>query len=214
MRVPPQDMHLRGGTAAVVKNLVNYFMHPSSVRVGAAVALAWLLYASGCATSRPLSHDSSADSSMQATDERELCTRLHELAPWGPTADYSESAWQYTRNVAVVIQQAQPNTVILALEQFERETTDYEEMSKVFILMRLLFDLPEDAPVSERFNFAAWDRGDADLVGPRTVNLAWPLSYHDGAPTLMQGRPNAQGPPYAAASEYRYLIAKYPFRQL
>jgi hypothetical protein len=150
-------------------------------------------------------------------DGHELQERIAGLAPWG-RGDFDDEEWDRYVSVARSVQAADPETVEAALEAFmadavEEEPTDTTSESKPFLLMRVVFALPEAAPESERRSFkgwANWPRPDAR----GEVSLAWPVSWESGRPRLVAPYGGFQGLPYSAVREYRHLRERYPFRAL
>jgi hypothetical protein len=90
---------------------------------------------------------------------------------------------------------------------------DYEDESKVFILMRVVFDLPVSALESECLSFKGWTNWPLpDAAGH--VNLSWPVEWRYGKPSLLAHYEGSEGVPYGAAEEYEYFRARFPFRRL
>ena len=154
---------------------------------------------------------------MQSDDAQGLMERMSELSPW-QRDDFADEEWETYVNAAKLVQSSDPETVEAALEEFIRdaikeEFRGYTSESKPFLLMRVVFDLPEAAPESERRSFKGWiNWPPADASGE--VSLAWPLSWDSGKPRLIAPYAGSEGIPYSAASEYRHLRERYPFRTL
>src|SRR5262245_63914663 len=99
-------------------------------------------------------------SSAGATREQ-LVAALRSLPPWRTRADFAEADWDAYLRVAEQIQRADPETVVAALDAFAVECRQneaarypgYEDESKPFLLMRVVFALPEAAPAEQRFSF-------------------------------------------------------------
>jgi hypothetical protein len=149
--------------------------------------------------------------------EQDLTTGFASLAPWTQPAKFSDADWENYIRVARQVQNADPKTVESALEAFMQSAFNeqfkgYESESKPFLLMRVVFQLPEAAPEKERRSFKGWENWPpADANG--NVNLSWPVSWRTGRPELLDSYQGSMGEPYAAADEYRYLLSRYPYRQ-
>lgn len=91
---------------------------------------------------------------------------------------------------------------------------DYAAEDKLFLLMRVLFDVPEAQPQENAGIFAAWlAEGSPFLERGHTVNLLWPLEYRDKQLVLrnIEGL-SYIGPPYNGLAEYNYFVSSFPFR--
>ena len=150
-------------------------------------------------------------------DATTLQRQVAGLPPWR-YEPFDDDDWATYVSVARAVQQSSPETVEAALEHFLREARSetfqgYESESKPFLLMRVVFDLPEVAPESERQSFKGWDNWPPPDADGR-VSLAWPLSWQSGRPELVARYEGSQGLPYAAVEEYRHMRAHYPYREL
>jgi hypothetical protein len=138
-------------------------------------------------------------------------------------ADYRPEHWAALVLAAKAVQDSDPNSVERALAAWQENraeglphTTQVE--TKVYLLMRVVFDLPERAPARDRYGFGGWLHDmptEEPPVNPDgTVNLAWPVSWRSGDPRLVAGFQGLEGQPYDAVAEYRYLNARYKPRDL
>jgi hypothetical protein len=151
-------------------------------------------------------------------NQQELIERLRSLPPWQNQVDFSAQDWKQYVDVARLIQSADPDMVTAALDEFVREVSQeefrgYEGESKPFLLMRVVFELPERASVDERQSFKGWSNW-PDADENNQVNLSWPVSWEGGSPKLLATYEESMGLPYSAGAEYRYLLKKYPYRKL
>jgi hypothetical protein len=149
---------------------------------------------------------------------RELKTMFDSLRPWSRWSDFTDADWQNYINVARILQQTDPIIVEEALDSFLRTAvsepfTGYSSESKPFLLMRIVFDLPETAPADERRLYKGWTNWpQADTRGE--VSLAWPVSWRSGKPELVASYEGSEGHPYGAVPEYRHLRGTRSFRAL
>jgi hypothetical protein len=145
-----------------------------------------------------------------------LLAAFRQLAPWRSDSDFTRDDWEMYINAARLLQKSDPQTVARALVRFLDEAHDSDAVkneTRVFLLLRLVFDLPTRAPVPERRVFKGWTNWpDPDSEG--SVNLSWPVSLRAGRPRLLARYEGSDGPRYGAVEEYRYLLARYPFRSL
>ena len=147
-----------------------------------------------------------------------LITCIHALKTWSNATGFTKDNWRDYIQVAQRVQQTEPQLVENALDVFIKEAvrepfTGYTSESKPFLLMRVVFDLPESVPAAARVIFKDWVNWPApDAEG--NVSLAWPISWQTGQPQLVASYEGSEGKPYAAAAEYRHLRANYPPRTL
>lgn len=155
-----------------------------------------------------------AESGSLTSDQ--LAALLESLPPWADR-DFSEAEWRRYSAAAEVFMRATPATVETALSAFMQRTPPegypgYEHESKPFLLMRVLFELPESAPAAERRSFKGWTNWpEPDSQG--RVSLSWPVSWPLGRPQLVATYAGSLGVPYDAVEEYRWFGERYPFRQ-
>jgi hypothetical protein len=150
----------------------------------------------------------------------QLVAALRSLPPWQTIADFGEAEWDAYIRTARLVQQADPDTVSAALDQFAAELRQsnapypgYELESVPFLLMRVVFLLPETVPVAQRFAYKGWSNWpDPDDRGE--VNPGWPVVWKAGRPSLVASYAGSSGQPYPASAEYRFLLATFPFRNL
>ena len=176
----------------------------------------------------------------QSLTQREIVDSIASIEPWNVDGTYSEQAWKRLLQTAKALQKCDTNTVARALAK-ESSTTNavrnviakyvpkkekpnyrgsYEEDSKPFLLLRIMFELPEHAPADQRFASKGWHRS-LDLEGrlsghnvDGTVNLAWPIAWQNCQPTLTAGCIGSSGPPYDARAEYMFMLSRFPPRNL
>src|SRR5207302_2436061 len=81
-----------------------------------------------------------------------------------------------------------------------------QEDSRVFLLLRVLFDIPENERL--RVKFYPW------LAPSGEARASWPVTWQAGRPHLLSGSTGIQGVVdlYDAAAEYRDFERCYPFR--
>jgi hypothetical protein len=152
---------------------------------------------------------------MNAQELKEL---FRYLTPWSEREDLTKKEWDNYLQVARVVQQSTPQVVESALELFMQEAIQeefkgYESESKLFVLMRVLFDLPEAVPENQRQCFKGWiNWPKADSNGQ--VSLVWPILWQSARPALLAPYEGSEGLPYAAVAEYRYFLTHFSYRQL
>ena len=152
-----------------------------------------------------------------ANDASELVAALRSLAPWSDR-NFSPSEWAQYQRVAALFTKASPDVVKTALSQFVLEAMaadDHgdEDESKPFILMRVLFDLPDRADAAELKSFKGWTNWPGPDAASK-VNLGWPVRWSAGKPRLEATYEGSMGLPYAAAEEYDWLLQHRSFRDL
>jgi len=151
-------------------------------------------------------------------DVQDLNGLLGSLRAWSQRDSFTEADWKNYMKVAEVAQKIDPQEVEAALDRFVKGATlepfaGYESESKPFLLMRVMFDLPEVVSQQSRLIFKGWvNWPQPDSQG--NVSMAWPLSWRSGRPELVAAYEGSEGKPYSAAAEYRYLRQHFPYRRL
>jgi hypothetical protein len=148
----------------------------------------------------------------------DLAAMFGSLRPWSRSSDFRDQDWENYVRVARRVQQTDSQVVEAALDSFVKAeandaVTDYTSESKPFLLMRVVFDLPESAPVGDRWQRKGWNNWPKPDEDGR-VSLAWPISWQSGKPELVASYEGSEGPPYSAVADYRHLRTSYPFRVL
>jgi hypothetical protein len=147
-----------------------------------------------------------------------LIKSFNQLTPWTSNLDWTSSAWKKYINTAIKVQEANQTDVEEAIKNFMEEAKKqpfigYEIESKLFILLRIVFEIPQVASEKDRFSFKGWiNWPKANEFGE--INLGWPVKWINGQPNLESGYVGSEGKPYAALEEYQFLKMKYPFRKL
>lgn len=156
------------------------------------------------------------DSTTSGADA--LVSMLRSVEPWRASRDYTVPEWDRALKVARHVQKSDPDDVRLAIrrfipecrrESFEHFTGDYEDESKVFIVLRLVFDLPAGQPSDKRICFKGW----TNWPETEMIDLGWPVSWQQGRPRLVARWQGSNGP-YDALGEYDYLLINFRMREL
>lgn len=140
---------------------------------------------------------------------------LEHILPWPDYAtNYPKTSWEALVSAAVVMQRGDPQLVESALCDYQRihDNGARNDDSKLLLLMRVAFDLPETRPLEHGVWFGGW----RDLSGSDNMktNAAWPISWNSGKPILVVGFTLFEGQRYDAGAEFRYFVRKYPARNL
>jgi hypothetical protein len=146
----------------------------------------------------------------------QLTASLRALAPWTHAPDLPAGEWDRYIATARDVQRADPPAVEEAIAEFLGERAGFEgaeDETRVFLLLRLVFDLPERAPADQREAYAGWVNWPPP-ADDGTVSLSWPIAWRDGRPALVAPYEGAEGESYAGVEEYRRLRERYPYRDL
>lgn len=152
-------------------------------------------------------------------DQKRFADLLVKIRPWQSALkeDYKTQDWDRLVETAQIVQKFTPSSVRNVLEESQTNQIGLDD-SKVYLLFRVMFALPEHAPAKEQFGFGWWIQTEFPDESPinkdGTVNLAWPISWNNGRPHLISGFQGYEGPPYRAAPEFDYLMKHYKYRDL
>jgi hypothetical protein len=166
-------------------------------------------------------------SSAGVREPSQLERMLHKIKPWDcqDGKNYTDGDWRYLLDMAHVVQQTEIQIVEQALtdssSRMKGDFPDYEEQTKTFLLMRVVFDLPTNAPSHDYYhrniafgNFMTLDTKNSD----GTLNLSWPLSWKSGKPSFIPASRIVFAPSdqqgYEADKEYKYMLGRFKFRKM
>jgi hypothetical protein len=147
----------------------------------------------------------------------EIGKKIAELFSW--TNGYYTSASAELLNIARQVQNTTtPSSLrnsLLVYENACRGTTDYvEHMSKVYLLLRVLYQLPQEMISSNAKTFGGWIH---PSVGKNYFNMSWPVAVTQSASVITINVDNYQGflgRGYDAAGELDYFNNNFPKRNL
>lgn len=149
-----------------------------------------------------------------------LVDQFKQITPWRHSQDYSRSEWSKIIDVALTVQNAPPPTMAMALDEFMKWASnqpvhgDFEPESQVYILMRVVFQLPEDSERRNAFSFKGWTNS-VDMFRHNRANLSWPVSWTGNTtPKLLARYEGSEGMPYQARREFDYMRKHFKFRKL
>ena len=148
-----------------------------------------------------------------------LKRQIQKIEPWTASTNYSTGGWEQLVKTAKAFQNTTPKVAADTLNDYLRRYARNPnqlpaEQGKVFLLLRIVFELPASAPVGQRLTFASWTRGRSDLNKDGTINLSWPLSWDQGKPRLVAGCEGTAGSGYSAGDEFASLRYKFKYRDL
>ena len=157
---------------------------------------------------------------MKNINTNELINLFHALDPWKNIDSYTDETWANYIKVAKIIQSIPIDTTTIAIQKFMKEANlldesyeGYEHGSKVFILLRVVFNLPETIPAENSFAFIGWNNW-PDPDAQNNINPGWPVTWKSGNPKLQGSYEGSLGQSYQAVLEFQFLLDNYPFRNL
>jgi hypothetical protein len=165
----------------------------------------------------------------QPLSRSEIMRLISTTKPYPAVLDcepYGHDNWSRAISLAYMLQQAPPNVVSLAFRDYvvhtatayDESTDSMLEWSKIHLLLRVMFELPDDENV-ERYWEMGWRNGGfgfADLYSLAALPLtpATPVQWKNDYPELAGGIANYFGADYRAADEYEFFLQRFPFRDL
>jgi hypothetical protein len=158
----------------------------------------------------------------ESLDNKSLAEALLKVDPWPDrSTNYSKASWKQLVSIAGLIQRSDPRTVSEALRKYRSDQVDnsIQEIrndSKLYLLMRVAFELPERAPNDPTWtSFGRWLTMKTEYNNDGTINRAWPITWNHGDPSLISGCLGLRGiGRYDAAKEFLYFRSKCAFRNL
>lgn len=142
------------------------------------------------------------------------------ITPWTDRNTDSSQAHtlEPTKNAACFLISKSNSEQRRIIESYDRyvHQIDPSVSKKLYILLRILFDVPDDHPIEDAAVFAAYlGEGSPYPYDPdvKTVNLLWPLTYQEGELAFREIIIIQYiGPPYCGICEYDYFFTRFPFR--
>jgi len=85
---------------------------------------------------------------------------------------------------------------------------------KLYVLLRLLFDVPEDYPRNEARFFGGWMASLPRERNSETVDMLWPLGYQNDQLIIKDSYSTYSGSVYNGLGEYDYFADRFPLRSV
>jgi hypothetical protein len=86
-------------------------------------------------------------------------------------------------------------------------TGDLDAMSRLFVVLRVLYNVPDSVHISNAKSFGGWIRPASDLTG-QYYHLLWPLGWDIDlpAPIVMNAYMGYVGAPYDPVGELQFFM--------
>ncbi len=149
---------------------------------------------------------------------------LGEAKAWTHGDGYSDNDNVYMLNVArVLIQSSQSEDPIEQLDIKESLATytdhyrgDLDELSKVYILLRFLYDVPNSTPIENAKVFGGWMKP-SEMIQGETFDMLWPVANVQSktgpmVPKVVDTFKGYTGVGYDAMGEYDYFNENFSLR--
>lgn len=151
--------------------------------------------------------------------------KLFELLPnakaWTDASGYGREDNQYMLEVAQTLLTVDTLSTKPKLQELMDEVSNYgsyyqddlDELSKVYVLLRFLFDVPPSHDINDASVYGGWIRPD-DADTEETYNLLWPVSVEDNQPQVTESFIGYLGAGYDFAGEFDYFAERFSLRNL
>jgi hypothetical protein len=141
---------------------------------------------------------------------------IDKLRPWKQD-QFADSDWALYFQTAKLIQECDERERVQLFEKIRERYTkrdDNDELqSKLFILIRIVFDLPVKIDSSMFRSFKGWDNWPKPDDSGK-VSVSWPIGWEKGKPFLADFYKGSSGKPYALKEEYEYFKKAYAYRKI
>lgn len=145
-----------------------------------------------------------------------LSTQFDRLQAWEDLSTDSAIDWSNYEDVAAQAMQQPLDTLEAAIGRYLRPDGSFEgsdpKESRVFLLLRFIFEMPNLVPVAERRSFKGWTNWPSPDENGQ-ANPAWPLRFTEGKPRLVSRYGGSMGLPYDGEAELNWLKEKYPLKK-
>jgi hypothetical protein len=148
----------------------------------------------------------------------ELVQLICSIRPWSSEKSYNDSDWVRTIKIARILQSVDTAQTADAMEQFTIHISksfhpDSMEESKAFLLLRVMFDLPESHPGKGHF-VKGWLTENQDTNPDGSLNLGWPITWKVGKPSFVSKYMGYEGFSYNPKQDYLQLHERFKLRDL
>jgi hypothetical protein len=127
----------------------------------------------------------------------------------GSPPDYLPAV-RAARKLALLRPEERRAEIERAAAELRRDSFDVSRASGVYIVLRLLFDLPEAAPLDAAEVHGGWIH---PTIGQHPFDLSWPIHVDDERRTFTVDRFRGYvGRPYDALAEYDYFAENFRVR--
>jgi len=135
------------------------------------------------------------------------------LKPWTDGAytqqDNNELRWN-----AQELQKLSTSEIMTGIEEYTQYYNGrIEPMSKLYLMMRMIFDVPQNTSMDQAKNFGGWIKPEQQVSGEQT-SLLWPLGYNENSQlTVKHNFMGYSGSVYDAPGEAMYFMENYGRRE-
>jgi hypothetical protein len=148
----------------------------------------------------------------------QLATLIDSVTPWSSASAYTDRDWKQIIEIAKIFQTIDSRKAADAFKRFSLQDTndfrgDYLEISKPFLLLRVMYNLPEKVK-SRDYGGPGWLSDGKNVNSDGTINLDWPLTWNQGKPSLVARYIGYEGPAYNPEEDYLSLNQQFGFRDL
>ena len=139
---------------------------------------------------------------------------------------YALPAWENITTTQVLVNTARQvqnttspaalyNSLVIYENTFAGTSEYVDQMSKVYLLLRVMYQLPQEMNSSNAVTFGGWIH--PSVGNGNTYNMSWPVSITQSQSGLMVNIQNSMGflgRGYNAAAELNYFNSNFPKRNL
>lgn len=133
------------------------------------------------------------------------------LKPWTADSGYSQADNYLLVQHAMALHQLSDNEIITGVAQYAAYYAgDLDAMSKLFLVLRILYNVPDSIPIEQAQSFGGWLKPTADMCGPY-YKLLWPMGWINPfpVPVVVMPFPGYIGAPYDPVGELEYFMETF-----
>jgi hypothetical protein len=142
---------------------------------------------------------------------------INKIEPWTASTNYSRAGWKQLVAAAKTFKGSASELANAAVGELLESNAGQPGLAitqaKIFLLLRMVFELPENSP-GQPVIAANYFRGHTDMNPDGTFNVAWPISLSAGQPRLVSGCEGVAGDNYSPQKEFNYLRFHFKYRDL
>ncbi len=141
--------------------------------------------------------------------------KVETVKAWTDTYGYSENDNYTLMESAAQIVTMTDAEIITGVNDYTEYYAGYiPEMSKLYLVLRYVYDVPDEMVIEDAFTYGGWVRPIEEISGS-TYNMMWPLGFNEfSMPVVDHPFMGYMGAEYDAPGELAYFMENFTRREL
>ena len=140
--------------------------------------------------------------------------QVETVKAWTDTSGYSENDNYALMESAAQIVAMTDTEIITGVNEYSEYYDGYiPEMSKLHLVLRYVYDVPDEVAIDDAFTYGGWIRPVEEVSGS-TYNMMWPLGFDEfNMPVVAHPFMGYMGAEYDAPGELAYFMENFTKRE-